>query len=205
MRQKSVTPNGSSKQIVKNIRQATRKHYSAEDKIRIVLDGLRGEYSIAELCRREGMAESLYYSWSEEFLEAGKRRLAGDTVRAATTDEVKDLRREAQELKVVVPEFATDFGLGGPSESRLNRPRSTDIHRYLSTDSPAAAQQQPTSEVLEYKGTVASSQEAEVAPRLDGLLTKINFTAGQRVKKGARGVGQASMAAVAGASGPSRI
>lgn len=65
---------------------------------------------------------------------------------------------------------------------------------------PAAAQQRPTSEVLEYKGTVAASQEAEVAPRLDGLLTKINFTAGQHVKKGPRGVGQASMAAVAGAS-----
>ena len=62
---------------MKDIRRATRKHYSAEEKIRIVLDGLRGEYSIAELCRREGIAESLYYSWSKEFLEAGKRRLAG--------------------------------------------------------------------------------------------------------------------------------
>ena len=93
MRQKSVTPNGSSEQVVKNIRRATRKHYSAEDKIRIVLDGFRGEYNIALLCRREGIAESLYYSWSNEFLEAGKRRLAGDTARAATTDAVKDLRR----------------------------------------------------------------------------------------------------------------
>jgi transposase len=88
-----------------------RKHYSAEDKIRIVLDGLRGEYSIAELCRREGIAESLYYSWSKEFLEAGKRRLAGDTARAATSDEVKDLRREAQELKVVVAEQALELRL----------------------------------------------------------------------------------------------
>src|SRR3954471_3007694 len=79
MRQKSETPKVSSEQIVKDIRRATRKHYSAEDKIRVVLDGLRGEYSIAELCRREGIAESLYYSWSKEFLEAGKRRLAGDT------------------------------------------------------------------------------------------------------------------------------
>ena len=77
MRQKSETPKVSSEQVVKDIRRATRKHYSAEDKIRIVLDGLRGEYSIAELCRREGIAESLYYSWSKEFLEAGKRRLAG--------------------------------------------------------------------------------------------------------------------------------
>ena len=70
-------------QIVKDIRRATRKHHSAEEKIRVVLEGLRGEYSIAELCRREGIAESLYYSWSKEFLEAGKRRLAGDTERQA--------------------------------------------------------------------------------------------------------------------------
>jgi transposase len=97
--------------MVKNIRRATRKHYSAEDKIRIVLDGLRGEYSIAELCRREGIAESLYYSWSKEFLEAGKRRLAGDTARAATSDEVKDLRRQAQELKEVVAEQALELRL----------------------------------------------------------------------------------------------
>jgi transposase len=74
--------------------------------VRIVLDGLRGETSIAELCRREGIAESLYYAWSKEFLEAGKRRLAGDTARAATTDEVKQLRREAQDLKEVVAEQA---------------------------------------------------------------------------------------------------
>jgi transposase-like protein len=75
-----------------------------------VLDGLRGETSIAELCRREGIAESMYYScysWSKEFLEAGKRRLAGDTARAATTDEVKQLRREAQDLKEVVAEHAS--------------------------------------------------------------------------------------------------
>ena len=69
-----------SERLVRDIRRATRKQYSAEEKIRIVLDGLRGEASIAELCRREGIAESLYYSWSKEFLEAGKRRLAGDTV-----------------------------------------------------------------------------------------------------------------------------
>ena len=106
MRQKSGAAKTPSEQIVRDIRRATRKHYSAEDKIRIVLDGLRGEYSIAELCRREGIAESLYYSWSKEFLEAGKRRLAGDTARAATTDEVKELRREAQELKEVVAEQA---------------------------------------------------------------------------------------------------
>ena len=72
---------------------------------------LAGEYSIAELCRREGIAESLYYSWSKEFLEAGKRRLAGDTARSATTSEVKDLKRQALELKEVVAEQALELRL----------------------------------------------------------------------------------------------
>ena len=88
MRQKSGPQNPAAEQVIKDIRRATRKHHSAEDKIRIVLEGLRGEDSIAALCRREGIAESLYYSWSKEFLEAGKKRLAGDTARAATSDEV---------------------------------------------------------------------------------------------------------------------
>ena len=83
-------------------------HFSAEDKIRIVLEGLRGEDSIAELCRREGIVQNLYYRWSKDFLEAGKRRLAGDTARAATSDEVKDLRREASELKEVVAELTLE-------------------------------------------------------------------------------------------------
>jgi transposase len=83
-------------QVVRDICRATRKQHSAEEKIRIVLEGLRGEDSIAALCRREGIAESLYYSWSKDFLEAGKRRLAGDTARAATMDEVKALRQEAR-------------------------------------------------------------------------------------------------------------
>ena len=100
-----------SDRLVRDIRRATRKQYSAEEKIRIVLDGLRGEVAIAELCRREGIAESLYYSWSKEFLEAGKRRLAGDTARAATTNEVKDLRREARDLKEVVAEQALELRL----------------------------------------------------------------------------------------------
>jgi transposase len=111
MSQKSVAPKSSSARIVKDIRRATRKQYSAEEKIRIVLDGLRGEHSIAELCRREGIAESLYYTWSKEFLEAGKRRLAGDTARAATTDEVKNLRQEARALKEVVAEQALELRL----------------------------------------------------------------------------------------------
>ncbi|MGO9723341.1 MAG: IS3 family transposase [Methylocella sp.] len=111
MSQKSGSPKMSSERIVKDIRRATRKQYSAEEKIRIVLDGLRGEHSIAALCRREGIAESLYYTWSKEFLEAGKRRLAGDTERAATSGEVKDLRREARALKEVVAEQALELRL----------------------------------------------------------------------------------------------
>lgn len=95
-------------QVVKDIRRATRRHFSAEDKIRIVLDGLRGEDSIAELCRREGIAQSLYYTWSKEFMEAGKRRLAGDTARAASSDEVKDLRREASALKECVADLTLE-------------------------------------------------------------------------------------------------
>jgi len=111
MNQRLSTPPSPSERLVKNIRRATRKHYSAEDKIRIVLDGLRGDASIAELCRREGIAESMYYSWSKEFLEAGKRRLAGDTARAATTDEVKGLRQEARVLKEVVAEQTLELRL----------------------------------------------------------------------------------------------
>ena len=88
-----------------------RASITAEDKIRIVLEGLRGEESIAALCRREGIAESLYYSWSKEFLEAGKKRLAGDTARAATSDEVKVLRRETRDLKEVVAEQALELRL----------------------------------------------------------------------------------------------
>lgn len=95
-------------QVMKDLRRATRRHFSAEDKIRIVLDGLRGEDSIAELCRKEGIAQSLYYTWSKEFMEAGKRRLAGDTARAATTDEVKDLRREASALKECVADLTLE-------------------------------------------------------------------------------------------------
>ena len=108
MRQKSVPVRAPAEQVLKDIRRATRRHFSAEDKIRIVLDGLRGEDSIAELCRREGIVQNLYYRWSKEFLEAGKKRLAGDTARAATTDEVKELRREASALKEVVAELTLE-------------------------------------------------------------------------------------------------
>ena len=111
MRQKPGTRKSHGERVVKDIRCATRKQYSAEEKIRIVLDGLKGEDSIAELCRREGIAQSLYYSWSKEFLEAGKKRLAGDTARAATSTEVKDLRRESRDLKEVVAEQALKLRL----------------------------------------------------------------------------------------------
>ena len=106
---KSTKPKAT--KVVKDIRRANRKLYSAEEKIRIVIEGLRGESSIAELCRKEGIAQSMYYSWSKEFIEAGKQRLAGDTARAATTDEVKDLRRESQTLKEIVAEQALDLRL----------------------------------------------------------------------------------------------
>ena len=98
MRRKSG-PHGTAEAHVREIRRATRRQHGAEEKIRIVLEGLRGEHSIAELCRREGIAQSLYYKWSKEFLEAGRKRLSGDTERQATSGEVKDLRREMRELK----------------------------------------------------------------------------------------------------------
>ena len=108
MRQQTRPLKEPAEKVVQDIRRATRKHYSAEEKIRIVLEGLRGEDSIAELCRREGIAQNLYYRWSKDFLEAGKKRLAGDTVRAATSDEVNDLRREAMALKEVVADLTLE-------------------------------------------------------------------------------------------------
>ena len=95
----------SAEKTVRDIRRATRRHYSAEEKIRIVLEGLRGEDSIAELCRREGINSNVYYRWSKEFLEAGKKRLSGDTAREATSDEVKQLRTEASALKETLAEL----------------------------------------------------------------------------------------------------
>src|ERR1700740_2663931 len=83
----------------------TRRKFSAEEKIRIVLEGLRGEESIAELCRREGIVQNLYYRWSKDFLEAGKKRLAGDTAREATSDEVKGLRAEGHQIKELLAEL----------------------------------------------------------------------------------------------------
>ncbi len=108
MRREAVTQKSKTDRMVKDIRRKTRKKHSSEDKIRIVLEGLRGEDSIAELCRREGIAQSLYYSWSKEFLEAGKKRLAGDTARQANSPEVKDLRAEASALKEVVADLTLE-------------------------------------------------------------------------------------------------
>ena len=126
MRKKPGTKQSHGEKVVKDIRRATRKQYSAEEKIRIVLDGLKGEDSIAELCRREGIAQSLYYSWSKEFLEAGKKRLAGDTARAATSTEVKDLRREEPVVVVFISRILQIMilrtGVRGVSDPRRRGP-----------------------------------------------------------------------------------
>jgi transposase len=95
----------SSEAAVREVRRRTRRKFAPEEKIRIVLEGLRGEQGVSELCRREGIAANLYYRWSKDFLEAGKKQLAGDTLREATSDEVKDLRDENRELKEVVAEI----------------------------------------------------------------------------------------------------
>ncbi len=108
MRQKTMRDRDPAEKTVRDIRRKTRKHRSAEEKIRIVITGLRGEESVAALCRREGIAESLYYSWSKEFLESGKKRLSGDTARQATSNEVKDLRREMRDLKELVAELSIE-------------------------------------------------------------------------------------------------
>jgi transposase len=91
--------------IIKDIKRRTRRKFSAEDKIRIVIEGLKGEESIAGICRREGIVPALYYRWSKDFMEAGKKRLLGDTVREANTDEVRYLREENRDLKEVVAEL----------------------------------------------------------------------------------------------------
>ncbi len=108
---------------VREIRRRTRRKFSSEEKIRIVLEGLKGDESIAEICRRENISPNLYYSWSKEFLEAGKRRLMGDTKREATSHEVIELRQESHELKEVVAEQLLEIrtlkkSLGGTGDDR---------------------------------------------------------------------------------------
>ena len=100
-----MRPKSKSEKIIKDIRRHTRKKYSSEEKIRIVLEGIRGETSIAELCRREGINPNVYYRWSKDFLEAGKRRLQGDTIREANSEEVNNLRKENSQLKHVVADL----------------------------------------------------------------------------------------------------
>ena len=95
--------------VVKDIRRQTRRKFNSEEKIRIVLEGLKGEESISEICRKEGIAPTLYYRWSKEFIEAGKKRLNGDTERDANTAEAKDLKDESQNLKLVVAEQALEI------------------------------------------------------------------------------------------------
>ena len=108
MRSKVERQSEEAEKAVRDIRRATRRQYSAEDKVRIVIAGLRGEDSIAELCRKEGINQNLYYRWSKDFLEAGKKRLAGDSAREATSDEVKGLRAEAHQLKELLAELLVE-------------------------------------------------------------------------------------------------
>tara|TARA_R110000868_G_scaffold184150_1_gene425606 strand:+ start:712 stop:1083 length:372 start_codon:yes stop_codon:yes gene_type:complete len=98
------TPQNEADKLVRNIKRQTRRKFNAEEKIRIVLAGMRGEESIAELCRQEGINQNLYYRWSKDFMEAGKKRLAGDILREASSSEVKDLRRENSQLKEALAE-----------------------------------------------------------------------------------------------------
>jgi transposase len=99
------TPSGP-ESVVREIKRRTRKRYSSEEKIRIVLEGLKGEASISEICRRESIYPNVYYKWSKEFLEAGKKRLQGDTEREATNGEVVGLRKENDQLKALVAELS---------------------------------------------------------------------------------------------------
>lgn len=101
-----ATKNTSPESVVRDIKRKTRRQFNAEEKIRIVLEGLKGEDSIASICRKEGIHPTQYYKWSKEFLEAGKKRLNGDTVREASSSEVKDLREENEALKLLVAEIA---------------------------------------------------------------------------------------------------
>ncbi len=106
MDMKSSSEGASAESIVRDIKRKTRTRYNAEEKIRIVLEGLKGEASIAELCRREGINPNVFYKWSKDFLEAGKKRLQGDTEREATSSEVVSLRKENEQLKALVAEVS---------------------------------------------------------------------------------------------------
>jgi transposase len=94
--------------LISELKRKTRRNYSSEEKIRIIIDGMRGEMTIAELCRKEGLSQGLYYKWSKDFMEAGKKRLSGDTQREANTSEVKELKDENRSLKELVAELSLD-------------------------------------------------------------------------------------------------
>ena len=148
---------------VRDIRRKTRKQYSAEEKIRIVVSGLRGEDSIAELCRREGIAESLYYSWSKEFLEAGKKRLSGDTARQVSSGEVKDLPREMHDFKEALAEqvlenrvLLENHYLPGDLEASVGTFVEHYNHRRYHESPPTSPPPTSTSD-----GTTPSSREGE--------------------------------------------
>jgi transposase len=94
--------------LISELKRKTRRNYSSEEKIRIVIEGMRGEMTIAELCRKEGLSQGLYYKWSKDFMEAGKKRLSGDTMREANTSEVKELKDENRSLKELVAELSLD-------------------------------------------------------------------------------------------------
>jgi transposase len=147
MRQTTGTHQSPGEGLVKYIKRTARKHYSSEEKNRIVLDGLRGKDSIAELCRREGISQDIYYQWSKDFMEAGKRLLDGDIARAATTDEVKDLRQEARDLKEIMSEQTLEL--------RLLKKSMTGPSRQITLQSPAGqwmgatTNEVPASEKLE--------------------------------------------------------
>ena len=100
-----MTTRKTSEGLIRDIKRKTRRKFSSEEKIRIVVEGLRGETSIAELCRKEGIAQNLYYRWSKDFMESGKKRLDGDTMREANTTEVQSLRKENAQLKEAVAEL----------------------------------------------------------------------------------------------------
>ena len=94
--------------LISELKRKTRRNYSSEEKIRIIIEGMRGEITIAELCRKEGLSQGLYYKWSKDFMEAGKKRLSGDTMREANTSEVKELKDENRSLKELVAELSLD-------------------------------------------------------------------------------------------------
>jgi len=108
---KSTTSNQTPENFIKDVRRKVRKIYSSEQKILIVMEALRGEEPVAAICRKHGIAESMFYKWNKEFLEAGKKRLAGDTTREATSDEVADLRKENQKLKEMVADLMLRYDI----------------------------------------------------------------------------------------------